>query len=131
MQPVVAPSRSSQTRSVFARFRGRFSGNGIFTEVMRLIALRTSSRSAAFAPTHEIHSTRPAKISECARHDICHPPIRESERDASTRSPSIDRRHHPSGERCTIIVLGVTDLPLGRLTYYSPKYLSATWMPSS
>jgi hypothetical protein len=32
MHPVVAPSRSSQTRSVFARFRLRFSGNGILTE---------------------------------------------------------------------------------------------------
>jgi hypothetical protein len=47
MHPVVAPSRSSQTRSVLARFLDRLSGNGIFTEVTRLIALRTSSRSAA------------------------------------------------------------------------------------
>src|SRR5436190_18281012 len=47
MQPVVAPSRSNHTRSVFARFLVRFSGNGIFTDVTRLMALRTSSRSAA------------------------------------------------------------------------------------
>src|SRR5260370_11655432 len=54
MQPVVAPSRSSQTRSVFARFLDRPSGNGIFTEVTRLMALRTSSRSAA---TVEVNAT--------------------------------------------------------------------------
>src|SRR6266480_6667901 len=47
MQPVVAPSRSNHTRSVLARFLVRFSGNGIFTDVTRLMALRTSSRSAA------------------------------------------------------------------------------------
>src|SRR5262249_2806334 len=49
MHPVVAPSRSSQTRSVFARFLDRVSGNGILPDVMRLMALRTSSRSAARA----------------------------------------------------------------------------------
>src|SRR5215475_6933234 len=54
MHPVVAPSRSSQTRSVLARFLDRFSGNGIFTEVTRLMALRTSSRSAA---TVEVNAT--------------------------------------------------------------------------
>src|SRR5258707_11719461 len=54
MHPVVAPSRSSQTRSVLARFLGRPSGNGIFTEVTRLMALRTSSRSAA---TVEVNAT--------------------------------------------------------------------------
>src|SRR5215831_14710669 len=37
MQPVVPPSRSSHTRSVFARFRARISGNGIF-DVTRLMA---------------------------------------------------------------------------------------------
>src|SRR5882757_7871034 len=54
MHPVVAPSRSSQTRSVLARFLDRLSGNGIFTEVTRLMALRTSSRSAA---TVEVNAT--------------------------------------------------------------------------
>src|SRR5437899_7181498 len=47
MQPVVVPPRSSQTRSVLARFLVRVSGYGIFTEVTRLMTLRTSSRSAA------------------------------------------------------------------------------------
>src|SRR5258708_30531478 len=55
---VVAPSRSSQTRSVLARFLDRPSGNGIFTEVTRLMALRTSSRSAATAEVNATPSNR-------------------------------------------------------------------------
>src|SRR6202030_1330990 len=58
MHPVVAPSRSSQTRSVFARFLERVSGNGIFTDVMRLMALRTSSRSAATVDVNATPSNR-------------------------------------------------------------------------
>src|SRR5258705_6296634 len=58
MHPVVAPSRSSQTRSVLARFLDRPSGNGIFTEVTRLMALRTSSRSAATAEVNATPSNR-------------------------------------------------------------------------
>src|SRR5712671_395392 len=58
MHPVVAPSRSSQTRSVLARFLDRPSGNGIFTEVTRLMALRTSSRSAATAEVNPTPSNR-------------------------------------------------------------------------
>ena len=50
-------SRSSHTRSVLARFLERFSGYGIFTDVIRLMALRTSSRSAALAGV----STRPSR----------------------------------------------------------------------
>src|SRR5258708_36071670 len=58
MHPVVAPSRSSQTRSVLARFLERVSGNGIFTDVMRLMALRTSSRSAATVDVNATPSNR-------------------------------------------------------------------------
>src|SRR6266481_3225234 len=58
MHPVVAPSRSSQTRSVLARFLDRPSENGIFTEVTRLMALRTSSRSAATAEVNATPSNR-------------------------------------------------------------------------
>src|ERR1700719_36245 len=63
MHPVVAPSRSSQTRSVLARFLERVSGNGIFTDVMRLMALRTSSRSAAPAGVNATPSNRLARRS--------------------------------------------------------------------
>src|SRR5260370_39982711 len=58
MHPVVAPSLSSQTRSVHARLLDRPSGNGIFTEVTRLMALRTSSRSAATAEVNATPSNR-------------------------------------------------------------------------
>src|SRR5260370_12616243 len=58
MHPVAASSRSSQTRSVLARFLDRPSGNGIFTEVTRLMALRTSSRSAATAEVNATPSNR-------------------------------------------------------------------------
>src|SRR5215467_10888633 len=52
MQPVVVPPRSSQTRSVLARLLVRVSGYGIFTDVTRLMTLRTSSRSAAETGIH-------------------------------------------------------------------------------
>src|ERR1700730_17350656 len=58
MHPVVAPSRSSQTRSVFARFLVRVSGYGILTDVTRLMTLRTSSRSAALAGVSTTPSSR-------------------------------------------------------------------------
>src|SRR5580693_1768498 len=61
MQPVVAPSRSNHTRSVFARFRCKFSGNGILTDVTRLMALRTSSRSAALAQVSAAATSRHAR----------------------------------------------------------------------
>src|SRR5262249_57570580 len=61
MQPVVVPPpRSSQTRSVLARFLVRFSGYGILTDVTRLTTLRTSSRSAADAGGQEMPCSRTA-----------------------------------------------------------------------
>src|SRR5258708_39719912 len=59
-QPVVVPPRSSQTRSVFARFLVRLSGYGILTDVTRLTTLRTSSRSAADAGGQEMPCSRTA-----------------------------------------------------------------------
>src|SRR5712664_1417595 len=65
MQPVVVPPRSSQTRSVFARFLVRVSGYGIFTDVTRLMTLRTSSRSAAETGIHAVPNSRIASV-RCA-----------------------------------------------------------------
>src|SRR5215831_18973706 len=65
MHPVVAPSRSSHTRSVLARFLVRFSGNGILTEVTRFMTLRTSSRSAALAGERTV-TRRPTRIRDHA-----------------------------------------------------------------
>src|SRR5262245_14796421 len=69
MHPVVAPSRSSHTRSVLARFLVRLSGNGILTEVTRFMTLRTSSRSAAFAG-ERIVTRRPARRRDHANFGI-------------------------------------------------------------
>src|SRR5262245_41560147 len=76
MQPVVAPSRSSHTRSVLARFLGRFSGKGIFTDVTRLIALRTSSRSAAGLGVAARARSRMAGTTDLACWSICEIPPR-------------------------------------------------------
>src|SRR5262249_57796208 len=62
MQPVVVPPRSSQTRSVFALFLVRLSGYGIFTDVTRLMTLRTSSRSAAETGMHATPDSRIASV---------------------------------------------------------------------
>src|SRR6202035_2252342 len=67
MQPVVAPSRSSHTRSVRARLRSKFSGNGILTDVTRLMALRTSSRSAALAQVSAAATSRHARGRDLTR----------------------------------------------------------------
>src|SRR6185503_16220771 len=89
MHPVVAPSRSSHTRSVLARFLARFSGYGIFTDVTRLMALRTSSRSAAVEDAAATQASRLARKTDLAGWNIWkNPPV-------DLRAPRTKRRLGP------------------------------------
>src|SRR6185503_8469219 len=103
MHPVVAPSRSSHTRSVLARFLARFSGYGIFTDVTRLMALRTSSRSAAVEETAGTQASRLARKTDLAGWNIWkNPPVETRARGRtgglfprSKQSPRFNSRHSP------------------------------------
>src|SRR5688572_24619859 len=102
MHPVVAPSRSSHTRSVLARLRARFSGYGIFTDVTRLMALRTSSRSAAWPGAATRASSRLARTRDLACWNICEiPPNEPPNFSQASRGPALKQspRFNTQGSR--------------------------------
>src|SRR5262245_3361935 len=99
----MAPSRSSHTRSVLARFRARFSGYGIFTDVTRLMALRTSSRSAACDEAAPTPSSKVAKRKGLAGWNIWENPPEETTAltDERKTDPSV-RKVEPTVELSTV-----------------------------
>ena len=70
------------------------SGNGIFTDVTRLMTLRTSSRSAAVADVNGTHSRKLAKKKGLADWSIGKPPKRAAGTQATWGSMPVQGRAH-------------------------------------